>query len=175
MKFDWNLDPDYINNLLKMSENDKQRFLRGNYIDDGPSDFTRDQFGFLLKRNKMKSTDKMDKVCPMCGCISSQDKEVCDGSIQDPFIEDIEACGYKFPMRAPDYDQFLKALLTRNVEFIYLKKDGTERSAFGTLSPEMIPASAGTGRKQNDTTQSYFDLEANDWRTFIKTNLKSWK
>ena len=58
------------------------------------------------------------------------------------------------------------------VKFYFQKIDGTVREAYGTLSGSLIPAIAGTdNRKKNDTTQTYFDTEKQEWRCFKKLNL----
>jgi len=58
------------------------------------------------------------------------------------------------------------------VKFYYQKVDGSIREAYGTLSIRLIPAVAGTdNRKKNDTTQTYFDTEKQEWRCFKKLNL----
>jgi len=58
------------------------------------------------------------------------------------------------------------------VKFYYQKVDGTIREAYGTLSSRFIPAIAGTdNRKRNDTVQTYFDTEKQEWRCFKKLNL----
>ena len=58
------------------------------------------------------------------------------------------------------------------VKFYFQKVDGTIREAYGTLNERIIPAIAGTdNRKKNDTTQTYFDTEKQEWRCFKKLNL----
>jgi len=58
------------------------------------------------------------------------------------------------------------------VKFYFQKIDGSIREAYGTLSYKLIPAIAGTdNRKKNDTTQTYFDTEKQEWRCFKKLNL----
>ena len=59
---------------------------------------------------------------------------------------------------------------TRVVKFIFLKKDGSIRRAFGTLDPTYTPATKGTG-KRSPLTQTYFDKELNAFRCFRKENL----
>jgi len=48
------------------------------------------------------------------------------------------------------------------VKFAYTKKDGTRRAAIGTL--DNVPAVKGE-RKSPFSLLTYFDLEANDWRS----------
>jgi len=58
------------------------------------------------------------------------------------------------------------------VKFYFQKVDGTIREAYGTLSSRLIPAIAGTdSRKKNDTVQSYWDTEKQEWRCYKKLNL----
>ena len=67
----------------------------------------------------------------------------------------------------------LKASMNRGiVKFYFQKIDGSMREAYGTLSSRIIPASSGTdNRKKNDTVQTYFDTEKQEWRCFKKLNL----
>jgi hypothetical protein len=59
------------------------------------------------------------------------------------------------------------------VKFHFQKVDGSIREAFGTLSSHITPATKGAGRKVNDTIQTYFDTEKQEWRCFKKANLVS--
>ncbi|MBR1526854.1 MAG: DUF2693 domain-containing protein [Prevotella sp.] len=61
----------------------------------------------------------------------------------------------------------------RIVKFYFQKVDGSIREAFGTLKENLIPATAGSDRKKNDTVQTYFDTEKGEWRCFKKANLIS--
>ncbi len=60
---------------------------------------------------------------------------------------------------------------TRIVKFYFQKVDGSIREAYGTLKENLIPATAGSGRKRNDTVSTYFDTEKGEWRCFKKANL----
>ena len=63
------------------------------------------------------------------------------------------------------------AMQTKIVKFYFQKVDGTIREAYGTLCERLIPAIAGTdNRKKNDTIQTYFDTEKQEWRCFKKLN-----
>lgn len=62
-------------------------------------------------------------------------------------------------------------LSNRIVEFYFKKVDGTLRQAFGTLMSDRVPQTKGTGRKQSDSLQTYFDTEKEEWRCFKKCNL----
>lgn len=66
-----------------------------------------------------------------------------------------------------------KARMTQGaIHFAYLKVDGTLREAYGTLCAELVPTRTdGTGRKQNNAVQVYFDLTRGAWRSFRKANL----
>lgn len=57
------------------------------------------------------------------------------------------------------------------VKFYFSKVDGTMREAYGTLKESMLPPVQGTGRKSNDTLQTYFDTEKQEYRCFKKANL----
>ena len=59
----------------------------------------------------------------------------------------------------------------RIVKFYFQKVDGSIREAFGTLAENIVPQTNGTGRKPNDTCQTYFDTEKDEWRCFKKANL----
>lgn len=64
------------------------------------------------------------------------------------------------------------AMSIRIVRFYFRKVDGTIREACGTLAERLTPATAGTSnRRTNDTVQTYFDTEKQEWRCFKKANL----
>ena len=66
------------------------------------------------------------------------------------------------------------AMRLRIVKFYFQKVDGSIREAYGTLSEKLIPTVAGTDiRKKNDTVQTYFDAERQEWRCFKKANIIS--
>ena len=57
-------------------------------------------------------------------------------------------------------------------KFYFQKVDGTLREAYGTLKSDLLPATAGEdNRKRNDTVQTYFDTEKQEWRCYKKANL----
>ena len=62
------------------------------------------------------------------------------------------------------------------VEFEFIKKDGTVRSAKGTLEPSLLPPAKPAGdsevapRKKNDSVFVYYDLEKNAFRSFVKAS-----
>ncbi|WP_290099316.1 SH3 beta-barrel fold-containing protein, partial [uncultured Bacteroides sp.] len=52
------------------------------------------------------------------------------------------------------------------------KVDGSVREAYGTLNEKLMPAIAGTdNRKKNDTVQTYYDTERQEFRCYKKANL----
>ena len=58
------------------------------------------------------------------------------------------------------------------VKFYFQKVDGSIREAYGTLNPSILPATCGNStRRVNDTIQTYFDTEVQDYRCFKKANL----
>ncbi len=63
------------------------------------------------------------------------------------------------------------AMTGRIVKFYFTKVDGSIREAYGTLKESLLPATQGSGRKTNDTLQTYFDTEKQEWRCFKKANL----
>lgn len=63
------------------------------------------------------------------------------------------------------------AMKNRIVKFYFQKVDGSVREAFGTLSNKLVPKIKGTNRKPNDTIQTYFDSERQEFRCFKKANL----
>lgn len=62
------------------------------------------------------------------------------------------------------------------VEFTYIKKDGTERKAKGTLHTDIIEELGGalpTGQITPPSyTTRYFDVDKGEWRSFINDSLK---
>lgn len=59
------------------------------------------------------------------------------------------------------------------VKFYFQKTDGSIREAFGTLKETLLPETKGTDRKPNDTIQTYYDTERQEWRCYKKANLIS--
>jgi len=66
-----------------------------------------------------------------------------------------------------------KQMAVRIVKFYFVKVDGSIREAYGSLASNIVPQTQGTGRKANDTVQTYFDAERQDWRCYKKANLLS--
>ena len=66
------------------------------------------------------------------------------------------------------------AMKERIVKFYFQKVDGSVREAYGTLNEKLMPAITGTdNRKKNDTVQTYYDTERQEFRCFKKANLMS--
>lgn len=66
----------------------------------------------------------------------------------------------------------LKAKMKKGVvRFYYRKVNGELREAFGTLSDRVVPETKETGRKANNTLQTYYDTEREEWRSFKIANL----
>lgn len=61
------------------------------------------------------------------------------------------------------------------VSFSYLKKDGSLRKATGTLAKEFVSYEKLTERKASDKVFCYFDVDAGELRSFLRSNLKSIK
>lgn len=74
--------------------------------------------------------------------------------------------------KTTDLTEFGKMLREGIVEFEFIKKDGSVRSAKGTLVAEHLPAqkadSDGTSRKPNENVMVYFDMEKQSFRSFVK-------
>lgn len=69
--------------------------------------------------------------------------------------------------------KLVAAMRTRIVKFYFQKVDGSIREAYGTLRADLVPATTSDDRKRNDTVQTYFDTEAQEYRCFKKLNLVS--
>ena len=74
-------------------------------------------------------------------------------------------------------DEFSNMLHEGIVDFEFIKKDGTVRSAKGTLDPSLLPPSTPAGdsevavpRKKNESVFVYYDLEKNAFRSFVKAS-----
>ena len=62
------------------------------------------------------------------------------------------------------------------VSFTYLKKDGSERTAKGTLNIDTMGAENAPKGVQNvsyDTATRYYDMNSEGWRSFTNINLVS--
>ena len=73
----------------------------------------------------------------------------------------------------------LKAeMRVREVKFKYVKKDGTERNAVGTLNPSIYGEEnepIGISRSVPENQVRYFDIDAQGWRSFLIENLISYE
>lgn len=67
------------------------------------------------------------------------------------------------------------ALCSHNVRFVFEKKDGTMRDAYGTMRYDITTPLIGTGRPLSFDLQLYFDLDKMAWRSFKKANLISFQ
>lgn len=83
----------------------------------------------------------------------------------------------KASFKTTSLDEFSDMLHKGIVEFEFIKKDGTVRSAKGTLEPSLLPpakpegdSEVATPRKKNDSVFVYYDLEKNAFRSFIKAS-----
>lgn len=64
------------------------------------------------------------------------------------------------------------AMAIRICKFYFVKVDGTIREAYGTLASGIVPETSGNdNRKKNDTVQTYFDTEKQEWRCYKRANL----
>lgn len=63
------------------------------------------------------------------------------------------------------------AMAAKIVKFYFQKIDGTIREAYGTLNASILPATGNSNRKANDTIQTYYDTEKQEYRCFKRANL----
>lgn len=71
-------------------------------------------------------------------------------------------------------DEFLIKLGHEKLRFIFMKKDGTLRYAYGTSDTSKIPENAmpnGTLSSKSDKTKRYYDINSNGWRSFVIDNI----
>ena len=78
--------------------------------------------------------------------------------------------------QAKQIAECVSEMCKRVVEFFYLKKDGSTRQAFGTLQPDVVIAhvKSESMREPNPDLVTYFDTEAQAFRSFKKINFKSY-
>lgn len=82
----------------------------------------------------------------------------------------------KKPFKTTDFKELNEMLHKGIVEFQLLKNDDTILNVKGTLKSEHIPTTAiiptiaikGRGRRANNYVQVYWDIEKNDFRSFLK-------
>jgi hypothetical protein len=99
-------------------------------------------------------------------------------------------------MTADELKEFKDLLYKGEVNFVYTKKDGSERKAKGTMKPELLPVPKELEEKPADKLEAdikagekkvikkrqlpadsvlYYDLEANGFRSFKVDNLVSFE
>ena len=81
----------------------------------------------------------------------------------------------KASFKTTSLDEFSNLLKEGIVEFEFIKKDGTVRSAKGTLDPAHLPPAKpvdgeAAPRKKNESVFVYYDLEKNAFRSFVKAS-----
>ena len=82
----------------------------------------------------------------------------------------------KASFKTTSLDEFSNMLHEGIVEFEFIKKDGTVRSAKGTLDPAHLPPAkpvdgeSAAPRKKNESVFVYYDLEKNAFRSFVKAS-----
>lgn len=81
----------------------------------------------------------------------------------------------KASFKTTSLDEFSNMLHEGIVEFEFIKKDGTVRSAKGTLDPAHLPPAKpvdddAVPRKKNESVFVYYDLEKNAFRSFVKAS-----
>ena len=67
----------------------------------------------------------------------------------------------------------LKAQMkSKIVKFYFQKVEGSVREAYGTLNEKLMPTITGTDKRaKNDTVQTYYDTERQEFRCYKKANL----
>lgn len=75
-----------------------------------------------------------------------------------------------------EFTTWLKSVLKEtSVRVTFTKKDGSNRVMQCTLDPTLLPQKTLTEstkpRKSNENTMSVYDLEAENWRSFIIKNV----
>jgi hypothetical protein len=139
-------------------------------IYDEQSDFTKEQFENLLKRSRdrIKFQDNYFKPDPQY----AENLMKISDELKQKYLNG------NWKMETIKFEDFQKELQTRKVEFIYKKKDGSERKALGTTNPDLIPLDKLKSKREEkdgfNPIQTYFDFDANDWRGFVKSNLISY-
>lgn len=83
----------------------------------------------------------------------------------------------KDEMSPEEIVEILKSLLNKRiVHFVYMRKDGTERDAYGTTNPDIInkrkqATGNGAGKNYNPLNVRYFDVDAGGWRMCKAENI----
>lgn len=86
------------------------------------------------------------------------------------FVERLKIADKEAELRASAILRLKEALGEGEVKFSYIKSDGTERVARGTLKSDRLPELKGTGRPTNFDLLLYFDLDKQSFRCFKKIN-----
>jgi hypothetical protein len=76
-------------------------------------------------------------------------------------------------MKKVTAEELHKMLCQGTVKFQYTKKDGSVRTAVGTLKSDLITnkPSGGMNKVKNAGYTSYFDVEKDAWRCFAESKL----
>ena len=86
------------------------------------------------------------------------------------FVERLKIADKEAELRASAILRLKEALGEGEVKFSYIKSDGTERVARGTLKSDRLPELKGTGRPTKFDLLLYFDIEKQSFRCFKKIN-----
>ena len=73
-------------------------------------------------------------------------------------------------------DELIDMLHNYNMEVTFTKKDNTERTMICTLADDLIPEDLqpkGTGVKYDPDQVRVFDLEKEEWRSFLFSSVTS--
>lgn len=83
------------------------------------------------------------------------------------------------------FEDFKKTLHDGVVKFTFIKRDSSERVAYGTLHPAYLPPpppkkeetdeKPRKPRKVNPDLQGWYDLQKHAWKSLAKSNLVSWQ
>lgn len=93
------------------------------------------------------------------------------GKLSQPLYTLVKAAIQEATTKQDAIEQLRVELKTKVVHFAYYKIDGEYRGAWGTLKDSLIVSRAyGYSRRINNTRNSYFDLEKNEWRCFKSEN-----
>lgn len=71
-------------------------------------------------------------------------------------------------------DGLIDLLREHVVEFSFMKKDGTLRTVKATLNPDYIPEEHrpnGRGGAYNSNQLRFFEVDLQEWRSCLKTNI----
>ena len=78
-------------------------------------------------------------------------------------------------MESPEFREWLTDYLSEsNITLTFKKKDGTLRTMYCTKNLNNIPAEKhpkGSNKLVSDNTITVFDLQLNEWRSFVVSNL----